>query len=230
MPYTILVVEDEEVLGMIIRDRLESEGYAVENALDGDEACDKALKGSFNLIVLDVMLPKKDGFSVCRDLRRFGLAMPILMLTARSETPDKVAGLQIGADDYLTKPFSMMELVARIESLIRRSIGKALSGRHLFQFGSVRVDLLGTEVTRHGRAIRLSAREFQLLRFFLKNPGTPLSRDDLLRHVWGFDENKLTRTVDVHVAALRQKLEDDPRRPRFFRTVQGVGYMFRPAY
>jgi two-component system alkaline phosphatase synthesis response regulator PhoP len=229
MQNTILLVEDEDALGMIIGDRLEKEGYAVEFARDGQEGYAKGSRGTFSLIVLDIMLPKRDGLAVCRDLRRAGVQTPILMLTARDKTPDKVAGLKIGADDYLTKPFSMLELVARIESLLRRPVARPTTTQHTTQFGAVRVDVLGTEVLRHGKAVRLSAREFQLLRFFLENPGAALSREELLRSVWGFDEHKMTRTVDVHVAALRQKLEDDPRRPRFFRTVQGVGYMFMPS-
>src|SRR5262245_44295837 len=145
MPNTILVIEDEEALGMIIGDRLESEGYAVEFAHDGDEGFEKALGGTYSLIVLDIMLPKRDGLTVCRDLRRSGVGTPILMLTARKKTPDKVAGLKIGADDYLTKPFSMIELVARIESLLRRPVARPSTTRQVVQFGSVRVDLLGTE-------------------------------------------------------------------------------------
>jgi DNA-binding response OmpR family regulator len=230
MPNAILVIEDEEALGMIIGDRLKNEGYEVEQARDGEEGLKKAIKGTFNAIVLDLMLPKKDGLSVCRDLRRSGIGTPILMLTARSAITDKVEGLRIGADDYLTKPFSMLELIARIETLLRRPAVK-LDQRsdRIVEFGAIRVDLLGTEVLRAGKPVRMSAREFQLLRFFLENPGRALSREDLLRRVWGFDQNKLTRTVDVHVATLRHKLEDDPRRPRFFRTIQGVGYMFKSS-
>jgi two-component system, OmpR family, alkaline phosphatase synthesis response regulator PhoP len=223
----ILFVEDEEALRMTVGDRLRSEGYAVDYALNGDEAFEKATLLPFDLILLDVMLPRKSGFLVCRDIRRAGLITPILMLTARSQTADKVNGLKIGADDYVTKPFDMLELIARVEALLRRAPNKPANRDGVFQFGACRVDLIGTEATRDGRAVTLSAREFQLLRYFLEHRGATLSREELLKQVWGYSANIYTRTVDVHVASLRQKLENDPKQPKFILTVQGLGYKFK---
>jgi len=228
MPSRILVVEDEAALRMTLGDRLRSEGYEIELAADGEEAFEKATQVPFDLIVLDVMLPDRDGLAVCRDLRRLGLGMPILMLTARTGVEDKVVGLRIGADDYVTKPFNMQELVARIETLLRRAPVNPTGRFVTCHFGTVRVDLRGTETTRNDKRVNLSAREFQLLRFFIEHAGTALSRETLLREVWGFDSTRLSRTVDVHVASLRQKLESDPKQPEFFLTVQGVGYRFKP--
>ena len=226
----VLLVEDEEALRMTVGDRLRNEGYVVEYATNGDEAFEKAARLPFDLIILDIMLPRQDGFTVCRDIRDAGLITPILMLTARGQTSDKVSGLKIGADDYVTKPFDMQELMARVEALLRRAPNRpaaAQAGAH--QFGSVRVDLRGTEATRDGKPVNLSAREFQLLRYFIEHAGTTLSRDELLREVWGYSADTFTRTVDVHVASLRQKLESDPKQPRLILTVQGLGYKFKPS-
>jgi len=174
------------------------------------------------------MLPKRDGLDVCRDIRGSGLITPVLMLTARGRTSEKVNGLKIGADDYVTKPFKMPEILARVEALLRRAPTRPAAPNAVSEFGRVRVDDRGTEVMRDGKVVDLSAREFQLLRFFLENKGTTLSREDLLTRVWGYSASMFTRTVDVHVASLRHKLEDDPRQPRFFVTVQGLGYKFKP--
>jgi two-component system alkaline phosphatase synthesis response regulator PhoP len=220
----ILVVEDDEVIRMTLGDRLESEGYAVEFALDGEEGLQKAIRNSYDLVILDIMLPRKNGFDVCRDIRMTGVVVPILMLTARGQTIDKVLGLKIGADDYLTKPFEAMELLARIEALLRRAYIPAAAGIH--EFGSIQVDLRGTVVSRDGKVVPLSAREFQLLRYFLEHRGTTLSRDVLLKEVWDYSTEAFTRTVDVHVASLRQKLEEDPKRPSLIVTVPGLGYKF----
>jgi two-component system alkaline phosphatase synthesis response regulator PhoP len=225
---SILLVEDEYALRMTLGDRLRKEGYVVECAVDGDEGLDKATRRPFDLIILDIMLPRRDGLSVCGGIRRSGVITPILMLTARGRTPDKVAGLKTGADDYVTKPFKMPELLARIEALLRRAPTRSSVPTAIYEFGQLRVDLRGTEVLRDGQAVSLSAREFQLLRFFLEYPQTTLSREDLLTRVWGYDAATFTRTVDVHVASLRQKLEDDPRQPQHFLTVQGLGYKFKP--
>jgi two-component system alkaline phosphatase synthesis response regulator PhoP len=229
MSGSILLVEDEAALRMTLGDRLRKEGYAVEYAGDGEEGLEKATRRPFDLIVLDVMLPRLDGFAVCRELRAAGLITPVLMLTARGRTAEKVTGLKIGADDYVTKPFKMPELLARIGALLRRAPAKAEALPAVYEFGRVRVDLRGTEVTRDGEVVNLSAREMQLLRFFLANAGTTLAREELLARVWGYHRAMFTRTVDVHVASLRQKLEDEPRQPRFFLTVQGLGYKFRPG-
>jgi two-component system alkaline phosphatase synthesis response regulator PhoP len=172
------------------------------------------------------MLPKKSGFDVCRDLRQMGLTIPILMLTARDQTVDKVVGLKIGADDYVTKPFEMAELLARIEALLRRAAKPFPEAPALFQFGSIRVDLRRTEVRRDGKVMSLSAKEFQLLRCFIENRGATLTRERLLQEVWGYTFTPLTRTVDVHIAWLRQKLEDDPKQPQWIVTVHGLGYRF----
>jgi two-component system alkaline phosphatase synthesis response regulator PhoP len=227
MSYSILIVEDEEALCMVLTDRLQKEGYSVACAGDGEAGLTRALQGGFDLVLLDLMLPRKSGIDVCREIRQAGLDTPILMLTARSETTDKVVGLKLGADDYVTKPFEMSELMARIEALLRRAPNRP-SGHTVRQFGSLRVDLRGTEVSRKGRRINLSAREFQLLRYFVEKPGATLSRDELLKSVWGYSTETFTRTVDVHVASLRQKLEKDPKHPELIVTVPGLGYKFTP--
>jgi two-component system alkaline phosphatase synthesis response regulator PhoP len=228
MAESLLLVEDESALRMTLGDRLRKEGFIVDSANDGEEGLNKATKLPFDLIVLDIMLPRLDGFAVCRSIRDAGLITPVLMLTARGRTADKVNGLKIGADDYVTKPFKMEELVARIRALLRRAPTKSEVPTAVYEFGQVRVDVRGTEVTRDGAAVSLSAREFQLLRFFLENPGVTLTREELLTRVWGYHASMFTRTVDVHVSGLRQKLEETPRQPRFFHTVQGVGYKFKP--
>jgi two-component system alkaline phosphatase synthesis response regulator PhoP len=174
------------------------------------------------------MLPRRSGFTVCQDIRKAGVITPVLMLTARGQTQDKVMGLKLGADDYVTKPFDMLELMARIEALLRRAPSSPAIQADSYQFGSVVVDLRGTSVQRGGQPVNLSAREFQLLRYFIVHPGATLSRDELLREVWGYSAEVFTRTVDMHVASLRQKLENDPRQPRYILTVQGLGYKFKP--
>jgi two-component system alkaline phosphatase synthesis response regulator PhoP len=223
----VLFVEDEEALRMTVGDRLRKEGYAVESAANGEEGFVKATQLPFDLIILDVMLPKKSGFDVCREIREAGLITPILMLTARGQTSDKVNGLKIGADDYVTKPFNMQELMARVEALLRRAPIRPAAQAAVSEFGSIHVDLTGTEATRDGKTVNLSAREFQLLRYFIEHRGATLSRDELLKQVWGYSADMYTRTVDVHVASLRQKLEDDPKQPQFIVTVQGLGYKFK---
>jgi two-component system alkaline phosphatase synthesis response regulator PhoP len=228
MSGSILLVEDEYALRMTLGDRLREEGYIVDAAVDGEEGLSKATRGAFDLIVLDVMLPRLDGFAVCKSLRAAGLATPVLMLTARGRTNEKVTGLKIGADDYVTKPFNMAELLARVGALLRRAPAKAEAQAEIHEFGRVRVDLRATEVTRDGQIVNLSAQEMQLLRFFLANPNATLTREELLARVWGYHRTMFTRTVDVHVASLRQKLEDEPRHPRFFLTMPRLGYKFRP--
>lgn len=225
MNESILLIEDEEALRMTLSDRLRSEGYIVEFAGDGEQGYDKATRLPFDLIILDIMLPRRNGLDVCRGIRQAGLATPILVLTARGQTFDKVAGLKLGADDYVTKPFDTMELIARVEALLRRSATRAGQGVH--RFGPIRVDLRGTQVTREGEVVYLTAREFQLLRYFIEHSGTTLSRSEILREVWEYDHDTYTRTVDVHVASLRQKLEDSPRKPKWITTVPGLGYKFQ---
>jgi len=226
MDEKILLVEDEPGLVATLGDRLRSEGYRIETAQNGEEGLTRATSDYFDLIVLDIMLPRKSGLNVCRDLRQQGFATPILMLTARGQTADKVVGLKIGADDYLTKPFDMLELLARVEALLRRAPRAAVGPSPIYQFGHIRVDFRRTEVSRDGTPVALSAREFQLLRYFTEHRGATLSRKELLREVWGYSGAQLTRTVDVHVASLRRKLEADPGNPQFILTVLGFGYKF----
>ena len=224
MTANILLVEDEEALRMTLGDRLNSEGYAVDYAFDGEEGLRKATHLPFDLIILDVMLPRKSGFDVCRDVRQAGVITPILMLTARGQTVDKVLGLKLGADDYLTKPFEMIELTARVEALLRRAPTKTPEQQKVYHVGTLEIDVRGTTVSREGKPVRLSAREFQLLRYLVERQGATLSRDQILKDVWGYNEDTFTRTVDVHVASLRQKLEKDPKQPELILTVQGLGY------
>ena len=224
MNESILLVEDEKALRTTLSDRLRSEGYVVETAADGGEGFEKASSHPFDLIILDVMLPRRNGLDVCRDIRAAGMATPILILTVRNETVDKVVGLKLGADDYVTKPFEASELLARIEVLLRRVPINAGHGVH--QFGSVRVDVREGQVTRDGTPVYLTAREFQLLRYLIERSGKTVARDELLRSVWGYDSDTLTRTVDTHVASLRQKLEQNPKKPDLILSVSGVGYRF----
>ena len=224
----VLLVEDEEGLVLTLSDRLQSEGFEVTAARDGKAGIDSASAEPFDLIILDVMLPKKNGYDVCRDLRQKGIATPILMLTAKGETIDKVLGLKLGADDYLTKPFEMIELLARVEALLRRSPAQlaGANGLDMFRFGEVSVDFKRAAVLKNNESIELSAMEFKLLQFLIENRGHVHSRDHLLDEVWGYDAMPSTRTVDVHIAWLRQKLEDNPRHPAFIQTVHGMGYKF----
>jgi two-component system alkaline phosphatase synthesis response regulator PhoP len=224
----ILVVEDQQALRRVLGDRLRKDGYAVQYAETGDEGLEKATRLPLDLIILDVMLPGQSGFDVCRGVRRAGLITPILMLTARTLTADKIAGLKMGADDYVTKPFDISELSARVEALLRRAPVRATPEGDGYRFGTVHVDLRGTAVTKDGAAVSLSAREFQLLRYFVERPGVTLSREELLTQVWGYSAQMFTRTVDVHLASLRQKLEPDAKPPRHFLTMQGLGYKFEP--
>jgi two-component system, OmpR family, alkaline phosphatase synthesis response regulator PhoP len=224
MAKRILLVEDEVGLVMTLSDRLRAEGYLVDSSPDGEEGLRRASEAVYDLIILDVMLPKKSGFEVCRKLRDGGIETPILMLTARSQVVDKVVGLQFGADDYLTNPFDMMELLARLEALLRRAPSRP--SRNIHRFGSIQVDLRSAEVTRNGVAVNLSAREFQLLRYLIEHRGSLISREELLTNVWGYEATPLTRTVDVHMAWLRQKLETNPKRPEFILTIRGLGYRF----
>jgi two-component system alkaline phosphatase synthesis response regulator PhoP len=225
---SILIVEDEEALRMTLSDRLLSEGYDVECAADGEDGYRRAVRDPFDLILLDVMLPRRNGFDVCRDIRQAGLITPIIMLTARDQVVDKVVGLKIGADDYVTKPFDMMELVARIDAVLRRAPARAGGPGGVLQVGGLRIDLRGTQVWRDDKPVKLSAREFQLLRYLVEHRGETLTRDEILKEVWGYSTETFTRTVDVHVASLRQKLERDPKSPELILTVQGLGYKLAP--
>jgi two-component system alkaline phosphatase synthesis response regulator PhoP len=226
MPAKILIIEDEPGLVITLRDRLRKHGYLVIAARDGEAGLEMALREPVDLILLDLMLPGQNGLSVCDKLRKGGSSTPILMLTARRQTKDKVAGLKAGGDDYLTKPFQMSELLARVEALLRRAAATPNTAPARHQFGSIAIDTRSTEVTRDGQAVPMSAKEFQLLRYFVEHPNVTLSREELLREVWGYGNRPSTRTVDVHVAWLRQKLEPDLKNPQFILTVVGFGYKF----
>lgn len=222
----ILLIEDEAGLILTLTDRLCSEGFEVKSVADGEAGFAAAASENFDLIILDVMLPKKNGLDVCRDLRQKNITTPILMLTAKGETIDKVLGLKLGADDYLTKPFEVIELLARIEALLRRSPQTNQNSPESFRFGDVAIDFRRAEVKKAESSVELSAMEFKVLQYFVENCGKVISRDELLDEVWGYDAMPTTRTVDVHVAWLRQKLEDNPRHPQFIQTVHGFGYKF----
>jgi DNA-binding response OmpR family regulator len=224
-----LFVEDEATLSLLLRERLEREGYSVESCSDGNQGLARALVGSFDLLLLDIKLPGKDGLEICRQLRRHKDNVPILMLTARGDVRDRVKGLKIGADDYLTKPFDVGELLARIEALIRRASNvPAECWDSVVQFGDVIVNLEKGEVLRGGKSVALTAMEFELLRYFASNPNERLSRQVLLERVWGYKPLVNSRTVDIHVAQLRRKLEPNPEKPRHILTVFRSGYKFVP--
>lgn len=224
----ILLVEDEEELCMTIGDRLRSEGYSVDFAGNGVEGSDKVSHSAYDLIILDIMLPLRSGLELCTEIRRNGLTTPILFLTARSQTVDKVVGLRLGADDYLSKPFDTLELMARIEALLRRTIRNQDSAQappaQRLQFGGFILDIRKTELTQAGRLINLTAKEYQLIRYFAEHPGITISREELLLEVWGHKADTFTRTVDMHVASLRQKLEQNTGKAKLILTVQGFGY------
>lgn len=226
MSKRILLVEDEPGLVLTLTDRLVKEGFVVESARDGETGLQRAANESFDLIILDVMLPRKNGLDVCRDLRQQGVQTPVIMLTARGQIVDKVVGLKLGADDYVTKPFEMIELLARIEAMLRRTPATPAIQSDVYQFGAVRVDFRRAEVYVEDKTMELSAREFQLLRYFIDKRGNTISREELLNEVWGYNAMPSTRTVDVHVAWLRQKLEPNPRHPQFILTIHGLGYKF----
>ena len=222
----VLLVEDEPGLQLALTDRLVAEGYRVESATDGHTAIQRATNEPFDVIILDVMLPGRDGFDVAKTVRQQHIQTPILMLTARTQVVDRVVGLKLGADDYLTKPFETVELLARIEALLRRAPTTSGASLERFQFGNVLVDVRKAEVTKDGALIELSAKEFHLLRYFMEHRGATLSREELLSEVWGYQSTPSTRTVDVHVAWLRQKLEPNSRVPQYILTVHGLGYKF----
>jgi two-component system alkaline phosphatase synthesis response regulator PhoP len=222
----ILLVEDEPTLAMALMDRLEAEGYAVDGASTGELALERAANDTFDLVMLDIMLPGQDGFEVCRQLRQQRLDIPILMLTARSLILDKVVGLKLGADDYVTKPFDFAELLVRVEALLRRARIEPPPPKGCFRFGSIQVNLRQAEVFRNRQLVVLAAREFKLLRYFIEHRGATLSREELLNRVWEYNSVSSNRTVDIHVAWLRQKLEDNPKYPQWIQTVRGLGYKF----
>ena len=221
----ILIVEDEPNMVAGLRDNFEFEGYEVLTAYDGAEGLQRALAESPDLIVLDVMMPKMSGLDVCKQLKAKRPSIPIIMLTARGQEVDKVVGLELGADDYVTKPFSIRELIARVKAVLRRG-QKVPKEQERYSFGDAEVDLRACRVSRNGKNLDFSSTEFELLKYFVCHPGEVLSRDRLLEEVWGYDSYPTTRTVDAHLVRLRQKLEPNPEQPRFFLTVHGTGYRF----
>ncbi len=230
MKYNILMVEDEDGLVMTLGDRLQSEGYLLDVEKDGESGYQAAILKSYDIILLDIMLPRKGGYDILRDLRQHGVSCPVIMLSAKSQTIDKVLGLKLGADDYVTKPFDTTELLARIEAALRRS---HITASHkltadVVRFGNFELNTRTAELKKDGQLIQMSAREYHLLRYFLVHPDEVISRDTLLNEVWGYDAMPNTRTVDVHIAWLRQKLEDVPRHPRHVLTIHGLGYRFVP--
>jgi len=220
----ILVVEDDPAMSVALRDGFEFEKHVVAMASDGEEALRAASRNGHDVIILDVMLPKKSGLDVCKELRKSGNNTPIIMLTARGQEFDKVVGLKLGADDYITKPFSFMELLARLEAVMRRTRREAAPD--VISFGDVTLDFAKYRATRSGEALDLTQREFRILRYFLDHPNTVVTRETLLQHVWGYDPSAFTRTVDTHIARLRQKIESVPAEPRHLLTVHRAGYRF----
>jgi DNA-binding response OmpR family regulator len=221
----ILIVEDEPNMVAGLRDNFEYEGYQVITAGDGVEGLNRALADSPDIVVLDVMMPRMSGLDVCKQLKAKRPSVPIIMLTARGQEVDKVVGLELGADDYVTKPFSIRELIARVKAVLRRA--QVLpKEQERYSFGEVEVNLRSYQVVKRGKAVEFSAKEFDLLKYFLCHPGETLSRDRLLDEVWGYEHYPTTRTVDAHIVRLRQKLEPVPDEPRYILTVHGVGYKF----
>ncbi|HSR52254.1 MAG TPA: response regulator transcription factor [Acidobacteriota bacterium] len=231
MKRKVLIVEDEEAMGVALRDGFQYEGYDVSLATDGTQALEKVGQEEPDLMILDVMLPKVNGLDVCKTLRKDGNRVPIIMLTARGQEIDRVRGLKIGADDYVTKPFSLMELMARVEALLRRSSFASEDqdeddGPTSYRFSDVEIDFKKHEARKDGGPIELSPREFSLMRFFVQHRGEVVSRDTLLDAVWGYDSIPFTRTVDAHIAKLRKKIEDEPSDPHHIVTVHRLGYKF----
>jgi DNA-binding response OmpR family regulator len=221
----ILIVEDEPNMVSGLRDNFEFEGYQVITAPDGVAGLERALSETPDIVILDVMMPRMSGLDVCKQLKAKRPSLPIIMLTARGQEVDKVVGLELGADDYVTKPFSIRELLARVKAVMRRA-GITTKPAEKFAFGDVEVNFKSCQVSKRGKAVDFSSKEFDLLKFFLHHPGETLSRDRLLEEVWGYDHFPTTRTVDAHVVRLRQKVEPRPEEPRFILTVHGTGYKF----
>jgi DNA-binding response OmpR family regulator len=221
----LLVVEDDESLSMVLTDALRGAGYRVETVADGEQALARALEGRFDLVILDLMLPRLDGYEVCRRMRAAGKTAPVLMLTARGREEDRVKGLDLGADDYVAKPFSMKELLARVRARIRAGAPRPVDRAAM---GAAEVDFVAMLVRRGGTETPLTKTEAECLRLFHRHPGEVLTRARFLDEVWGYDRFPTTRTVDMHVARVREKIGDDGAEPRFIKTVHGVGYRYDP--
>lgn len=221
----VLIVEDDAAMATALSDGFTYEGYEIALARDGEAGLAAARDGAPDVIVLDVMLPKLSGLDVCKRLRAEGSNVPIMMLTARGQEIDKVLGLKLGADDYVTKPFGFMELIARVEALLRRTTGASRTAE-VYGFGDVVVDFKKAELKKRGEAVEITARELKLLEYFIAHRGEVVPRERLLDQVWEYDATPLTRTVDMHVAKLRKKIENDPADPKFIVTVHRMGYKF----
>lgn len=220
----ILIIEDEPAMQLGLRDNLELDGYAVDVASDGLDGLEKIKQGSYDLVLLDVMLPKLSGFDVCKSARALGVEMPIIMLTARGEEIDKVLGLELGADDYITKPFSVRELLARVKAHLRRSKSTPLKESEGTVIGRIKIDFNGFRAEENGVSIKLSHKEFEILSYLHRKKNTVVTRYDLLENVWGYHEQPTTRTVDNFIVRLRQKIEENPNEPKLILTVHGTGY------
>ena len=222
---TILIVEDDSTMLRGLKDNFEFKGYRVLTAADGEEGLNAALDAKPDLIILDIMLPKINGYEICRLIRKENLDMPIIMLTAKGEESDVVLGLNLGADDYVTKPFSIKELLARAAAFLRRG---RQAEQDVYEFGDYRLDIPARRLTRGGDEIKLSPKEFRLLEFFVKRPGRALTRDEILNVVWGYDCIVSPRSIDRFVTTLRNKIEPDPHSPSFIQTIREIGYRFEP--
>ncbi|GMU96691.1 MULTISPECIES: response regulator transcription factor [Ignavibacterium] len=220
----ILIVEDEPNMRLGLKDNLEFEGFDVEIAEDGKDGLTKILENNYDLVIMDVMMPNMSGFDVCRNVRKSGVTTPIILLTAKGEEIDKVLGLELGADDYVTKPFSLRELLARVKAILRRSENFSLPENKLVRIGKIEVDFNGYKAISNKKDIQMSHKEFEILHYLWKKRNTTVSRDDLLTEIWGYDETPTTRTVDNFILKLRQKIEFDPNHPKIILTVHGVGY------
>jgi DNA-binding response OmpR family regulator len=221
----ILIVEDEPNMRMGLKDNLEFEGYQVDVAVDGESGLNKITENNYNLVLLDVMLPKLSGFDVCKSVRKDGLQVPIILLTAKGEEIDKVLGLELGADDYVTKPFSLRELLARIKAILRRGENSFQSTESLeVSIGKLKVDFKSYKAFTNDMPVQMSHKEFEILHYFWKKRNSAVSREDLLSNIWGYDETPTTRTVDNFIMKLRNRIENDPNHPQIVITVHGVGY------
>ena len=222
---TILIIEDDPAMLRGLKDNFEFKGYGVLTAADGEEGLNAALNKKPDLILLDIMLPKINGYEICRLIRKENLTMPIIMLTAKGEESDIILGLNLGADDYVTKPFSIKELIARVEAFLRRS---RQTEQDIYEFGDYRLDIPARKLTCKSDEIKLSPKEFSLLEYFVKKPGRALTRDDILNMVWGYDSFIGSRSIDRFVTTLRNKIEPDPHNPTFIHTIREIGYKFEP--
>ncbi len=221
----ILIIEDEPNMVLGLTDNFELEGYEVISASDGEGGLAKAMSEKPSVVILDIMMPKRSGLDVCKELRAKGYTMPVIILTARGQEVDKVVGLELGADDYVTKPFSIRELLARVKAILRRVEGRGQAIQQ-YQFGNIFLNFSTHQATKNDRSLDLSTKEFELLKYFVQHRGETVSRDRLLEDVWGYDQYPNTRTVDNHVAKVRQKIEEKPAEPKYIITIHGVGYKF----